>query len=146
MDFEILLQWDKSYFKLLQIWVKLENYRSWLKKLITNQDCLFSLKSITEKFVFFSEACFHKLSSNHSLSNVYKLYVYFYHFIFHSDISSIVLEKCSLSYFLNYNIRKTITWQLFRELLHFYTSFGMKTLFLYLYFFIWKGANHVLIY
>ena len=53
--------------------------------------------------------------------------LHFYHFSFHSDISSVVIDKPCLYYFLNYNIFKMIIYQILKDLSQVYPSFAMKT-------------------
>ena len=53
--------------------------------------------------------------------------LHFYHFSFYSDISSVVIDKPSLYYFLNYNIFKMTIYQILKGLSQVYPSFAMKT-------------------
>ena len=61
------------------------NLLNTMEKIKANEDCLFLLTTITEKFsfVFFSKPCliFHRLSPNHFLVNLYKLLCYYVTFL-----------------------------------------------------------------
>ena len=104
-----------------------------MEKIWKKQDCLFSLTAITGKFNF--DFCsepsllFHKPSPNHSLVNMYKLLCSTFILSFHSNVSSIVINKFSFYYLLNYNICKMIIWKFLSNLSHFYSSSAVKTVF-----------------